>query len=133
MFRSQALQQGVLVGVGNVTNNASLANGQSFHTNIGFFNPNDTPTTVALEIRDLNGNVLGTQMITLNPWAQMQVPLNGSGGLFSSLNGDTGTSSVYFLSGNPIFAYASIVDNVSGDASFVTPSAVTNPGTPTGL
>lgn len=125
MLRSQALQQGVLVGVGNVTG-GSGANGQSFRTNVGFFNPNDTATTVALEMRDANGNVTASQMITLNPWAQMQVPLDGPGGLFTSINGDTGTSSILFLSGNAIFAYASIVDNVSGDASFVTPSATQN-------
>jgi hypothetical protein len=123
MTRSQALQQGVLVGVGNVTANASLANGQSFRTNIGFFNPNDTSTTVAAEIRDTNGAVIGTQRITLGPWMHEQIPLTGTSGLFNNINGDTGTSSVFFLSGNPIFAYASIIDNVSGDASFVTPSA----------
>ena|SRR5438105_9929342 len=123
MTRSQAMQQGVLVGVGNVTANASLANGQSFRTNVGFFNPNDTSTTVALEIRDTHGAVIGTQMITLGPWMHTQVPLAGANGIFSGITGDTGTSSVFFLSGNPIFAYASIVDNVSGDASFVTPSA----------
>ncbi len=27
-----------------------------------------------------------------------------------------------FRSVNPIFAYASVIDNVSGDASFITPS-----------
>ena len=126
MFRNQALQQGVLVGVGNVTTNTSLANGQSFRTNIGFFNPNDTATTVALEIRDTNGNAIGSQMVTLGPWMQTQMPLSGTSGLFSAIGGDTGTSSVFFLSGNPIFAYASIVDNISGDASFVTPSAFSN-------
>ena len=133
MARSQALQQGVLVGVGNVTS-ASGANGQTFRTNVGFFNPSDNPTTVALEMRDAGGNVTATQMITLNPWAQMQVPLAGDGGLFSSVTSDTGSTSVYFLSGSPIFAYASIIDNISGDASFVTPSwdQNSNPNTNTG-
>ena len=42
---------GLLVGVGVVTSNLALANGQSFRTNVGFFNPNDTPTTVELELR----------------------------------------------------------------------------------
>jgi hypothetical protein len=132
MFRSQALQQGVLVGVGNITG-GTAANGQSFHTNVGFFNPNPTATTVALEMRDTNGNAVATQTITLQPFGQLQEPLDGSTGLFSSLNGDTGSSSVFFLSGSPIFAYASVVDNISGDASFVTPSATPiNPGNTTG-
>ena len=123
MTRSQALQQGVLVGVGVVGTDASLANGQSFRTNIGFFNPHDTATTVALELRDTNGTVLATQTITLGAWTQTQLPLTNTGGLFSSVTHDLSTASVFFLSGNPIFAYASEIDNVSGDASFITPSA----------
>jgi hypothetical protein len=50
------------------------------------------------------------------------MPLIGPNGLFSDISPNLTTSSVYFLSGAPLFAYASIVDNVSGDASFVTPS-----------
>ena len=123
MLRSQALQQGVLVGLGVVTTNTAVANGQSFRTNIGFFNPNDTATTVALELRDTNGSVMATQMITLGPWTQTQLPLTRAGGLFNGITGDLNTSSVFFLSGNPIFAYASEIDNISGDASFITPSA----------
>lgn len=133
MTRSQALQQGVLVGVGTIVNDTSLANGQNFRTNIGFFNPNDTPTTVALELRDSSGQLRASQMITIGPFTQTQLPLIASGGLFSSVTTDIATSSVFFLSGNPIFAYASIVDNVSGDASFVTPSPeFQNPGSTTG-
>ena len=131
MLRSQAMQSGVLVGVGVVGNNAALANGQSFRTNIGFFNPNDTPTTIDAELRDTNGNVVATQMFTLGPWTQTQLPLTNAGGLFAGVTSDVATSSVYFLSGNPIFAYASEIDNVSGDASFITPSPDFNSITPT--
>ena len=123
MLRSQAMQQGVLVGVGVVGNNASLANGQSFRTNVGFFNPNSTGTTIAVELRDASGNVVASQMFTLGAWTQTQLPLTNAGGLFAGVTGDISTSSVYFLSGNPIFAYASEIDNVSGDASFITPAA----------
>ncbi len=121
MFRSQALQQGVLVGVGVETPPAGL-NLQSFRTNVGLFNPNETPTTVALELRDATGKVLSSRLITLGAWAQTQMPLIGANGLFADISPNLTTSSVYFLSGAPLFAYASIVDNVSGDASFVTPS-----------
>src|SRR5262249_37194935 len=123
MFRSQALQQGVLVGVGSVSPGSSLANGQSFRTNVGFFNPNDTSTTVALELRDSAGNVTATRLITLGPFMHTQMPLSATNGVFNTITEDFATSSIYFLSGSPIFAYASIVDNVSGDASFVTPSS----------
>ena len=133
MQRSQALQQGVLVGLGVVTTDASLANGQSFRTNVGFFNPNDTATTVVAELRDTSGTVLGRQTFTLGAWTQTQLPLTNPGGLFTNVTRDVATSSLFFLSGNPIFAYASEIDNVSGDASFITPSAdFQNPGTTTG-
>ena len=123
MLRSQALQQGLLVGVGNIgANGAASVGGQSFRTNIGFFNPNDPPTTVALELRDSNGNILSNATVTLAPWMQEQIPLSGTTGVFSDFNGDIPTATVFFLSGNPIFAYASVIDNVSGDASFITPS-----------
>jgi len=122
MTRDQALQQGVLVGVGNVGLNGAATNGgQTFRTNVGFFNPNDTPATVALEMRDNNGNVTANRVLTLGPWMHMQLPLSGATGIFTDVTGDVSNSSVYFLSGAPIFAYASIVDNISGDASFVTP------------
>jgi len=132
MTRDQALQQGVLVGVGVVGTDSTLANGQSFRTNIGFFNPNDTPTTVALEMRDTNGVVIASQTVTLGAWTQTQLPLTNAGGLFSSVTHDISTASVYFLSGNPIFAYASQIDSISGDASFITPSANFNSGGNTG-
>jgi hypothetical protein len=51
------------------------------------------------------------------------MPLTGTNGLFPDQLGNFATGSVYFLSGMPIFGYASIVDNVSGDASFVIPSS----------
>jgi hypothetical protein len=125
MFRSQALTQGVLVGLGNVSSGSNLANGQSFRTNIGFFNPNDTATTVALELRDSAGNVMSSRTITLGALAHTQMPISGANGLFPDVNADFATSSAFFLSGAPIFTYASIVDNISGDASFVTPSSQT--------
>jgi hypothetical protein len=131
MTRSQALQQGVLVGVGVVGTDASLANGQSFRTNIGFFNPNDTPTTIAVELRDSAGTILGQQTFSLGAWTQTQLPLTNAGGLFTNVTHDLNTASVFFLSGNPIFAYASEIDNISGDASFISPSAAIqspNPG-----
>ena len=69
-------------------------------------------------------------MFTLGAWTQTQLPLTNAGGLFAGVTGDIATSSVYFLSGNPIFAYASEIDNISGDASFITPSAAFQPANP---
>jgi hypothetical protein len=79
-------------------------------------------TTVALELRDGNGSVVATTMVTLQPYQLMQVPMTGATGLFGTVFIDISNDSASFVSGSPIFAYASIIDNTSGDASFVTPS-----------
>ena len=60
-------------------------------------------------------------MPQLGPFEHVQLPLSGANGLFST-SGDIDTSTAYFVSGAPIFGYASIVDNVSGDGSYVSPS-----------
>jgi CHRD domain len=109
LTRGEALSGGVLVG---------LTSGTASHTNLGFFNPSDAAVTVALELRDASGNVRATRLLTLAPWAQSQQPL---GAVFNTLEGDVATSAVDFVSGSPLFVYASVVDNTSGDASFITP------------
>jgi len=120
MTRSQALSSGTLAGV--MTNSSAGATGSAnAHTNIGFFNPSDNFVTVALELRDANGDATGSRQLTLAPWQQMQLPLAGSIGVFNSISTDVAPSSVVFLSSSPIFAYASIVDNVSGDSAYLTP------------
>jgi hypothetical protein len=126
LTRSQALRRGVLVGLTNIRGGVSGANAigaQNARANIGFFNPNDSETTVAIELRDSNGSVIGTRLLTLGPLMHTQLPLAGANGLFTGNDSDFTGASVTFLSGAPLFAYASIVDNDSGDASYVAPSA----------
>ncbi|HSY52207.1 MAG TPA: CHRD domain-containing protein [Thermoanaerobaculia bacterium] len=127
--RALALTEGTLVGLSNIVS-AAPAGTASARTNIGFFNPSDNAATASFELLDGNGTVIGTSTLTINPWQQLQIPLIG--GLFGGINGDVSMSSVHFLSGSPLLVYASIVDNVSGDGSYVTPgtssSGGTNPG-----
>src|SRR5262249_40748103 len=125
--RSDALRSGVLVGLTSVQSGASGANAigaQNARTNIGFFNPNDTATPVAVELRDANGSVVATRLFSLGPFMHTQMALAGANGLFSSETADFTGRSVTFLSAASLFAYASIVDNDSGDASFVIPSSL---------
>ncbi|MEA2236064.1 MAG: hypothetical protein QOC81_788 [Thermoanaerobaculia bacterium] len=130
--RSLALTEGTLLGLTNIVSGSSVVTGAAnARTNIGFFNPSETATTMLLELRDGSGALLGQRQLTLMPWMQLQLPLSGSNGLFNAVVGDLGTSSVYFLSGAPAFVYASVIDNPTGDASYVTPS-VSASGTTTG-
>jgi hypothetical protein len=124
LTRSQALTEGFLIGLMNTSGSGTTA--LSARTNVGFFNPNDTQAIIALELRDGQGNILGpaNALIQLAPNAHVQFPLSGTG--FSSLfriDGDVLTSTMTFVSSNPIFVYASIVDNANGDGSYVTPAS----------
>jgi len=125
MPRTQALSEGTLLGLTN-TSSASGA-----RTNIGFFNPSDNAATMAFEMRGGDGAVIATRLLMLAPWQQTQMPLIG--GLFSGITGDVTTASVYFLSSYPLYVYASVVDNVTGDGNFVTPSTSSNGGTSSGF
>lgn len=131
LTRAQAVSQGILVGTinsvsGNVTGSTNA------RTNIGLFNPSDNATSVALELRNNGGATVSTNIITLGPWQHMQMPLSGvAGAAFPFISGDVGSSSVAFLSGSPIFAYASVIDNVSGDGSFILPSVDQTNSNPT--
>jgi hypothetical protein len=120
LTRSQALTEGALIGLIN-TNPSTTISAASARTNVGFFNPNDTSTFVAIELRDGGGNIIGRSLVQLGPFEHAQLPLAGANGLFS-VSGDIDTSTAYFVSGAPVFAYASVVDNVSGDGSYVSPS-----------
>jgi hypothetical protein len=122
LTRAQALTEGALVGLVNTPNGGGATN-FSARTNVGFFNPSDQTTFVAAELRNTTGDVLDNRIITLGPYMHLQLPMVGGG---SALFGDLGeiqTSTVYFVSGSPLFAYASVIDNVSGDASYVAPSS----------
>lgn len=121
--RSLAQKEGTLLGLTNIVSGSSGVTGAgNARTNIGLFNPNEAPATLILELRNANGSVAGQRQLTLMPWMQLQMPLSGTNGLFNTVTGDVGSSSVYYLSGSPLFVYASVIDNTTGDASYVTPS-----------
>lgn len=79
----------------------SLAGSTAFRTNLGFVNLSDNPA--ALTIRPGSGPV---QSVAVPPRTSTQFPLQGGGEL-------------RFESDVPVIAYASTVDNGSGDADFV--------------
>lgn len=131
LTRAQAVTQGILVGTIN-TVSGNVTGSTNARTNIGLFNPSDNPTSVALELRNNGGATVTTNIVTLGPWQHMQMPLSGTpGAAFPFVSGDVGSSSVAFLAGSPIFAYASVVDNVSGDGSFILPSVDQTSSNPT--
>jgi hypothetical protein len=131
LTRAQAVSQGIIVGTVNAVS-GNVTGSMNARTNVGLFNPSDSPTSVALQLRTNSGATLATNIINLAPWQHMQMPLSGTAGAaFPFVAGDVGASAVSFLAGSPIYAYASVVDNVSGDGSFILPSVNQTNSTPT--
>lgn len=109
---TSALRRGVLP---QLSNQSTLSSG--LRTNLGFFNPNAMPVTVRLELRDAEGMVVAEETHTLEAQTQNQ---NRIGAWFASANLDAAPNlTLSFDASAPIFAYAAVNDNVSGDSIFV--------------
>ena len=114
--RNAALRQGAIPQVSNVAQPLGFPNG--LRANLGFFNPNPSPATVRLELREANGALLGANTITLGGLSQQQ---NGIAAYFPEDVAAAANLTVTFDSTWPVFAYVSEVDNISGD-SFLVPA-----------
>lgn len=97
-----------------------LSQNASYRTNIGFASLSDVPTTVTVTLHKATGEPLGSMPVELPPFGSTQV---------TQILAQLGASSVddaYAVvrsdtSRAEYFAYASVVDNVSGDPLTVLP------------
>lgn len=121
--RSRALRNGVLTQLADTS--AAHSKG-SFRTNVGLVNPNASPVTVRLELRDADGAVIAERTLTLGPMMHSQQGLATQ--WFSLPPIDHPDMTLTFSASSPIFAYASILDNVTSDPVAVI--AEEDPGTP---
>lgn len=112
-----AMKQGVLI---------QLKSNASFRTNIGVVNPNSTPANVTWRLYDKNNAVVGSVNTSALPAAipplGVVTPINMTS-VFSASGADLSDSWVSFTSDQPIFAYASVVDNGTTDPTFIPMSA----------
>jgi hypothetical protein len=87
-----------------------------YRTNIGFFNASNSTAAVALRAHGPDGTVLATTTIAVPAFGQSQ---SGVTALFPSL----GTRENFYVTYNTdtptVYVYASVVDNVNGDAIFI--------------
>jgi len=94
-----------------------LANDADFRTNVGYFNPNATATTATFVARRTSdGAVLGSNTVSIPGYAMLQ---QAAFGLISSVPDASRTQTNFYItwtSSAPIFAYASVTDNKTGDA-----------------
>ena len=107
MPRSTAIRRGVMPHLLN----------EGFRTNVGLFNPGISDATVRLEMHDSNGGLIGQHAMTLAAQSQQQRSLAT---YFPDADlGAAANVTLSFDSSAPIFVYAAVNDNESGDAMLV--------------
>jgi hypothetical protein len=110
--RSAALRRGVLP---QLANRADLTTG--YRTNVGFFNPNLSDVTLRLELRDAAGTLVAQQTLVVGAQSQQQ---NAIAAYFPSADlSNANNLTLSFDASAPMFVYAAVNDNVSGDSVLV--------------
>jgi Carboxypeptidase regulatory-like domain len=104
--RSRTIQSGRLTGITVDTIS---------RTNVGFLNPSATPLTIALTLFDAAGATIATGSVTLEAFGQFQASTIAS---YLDLSGPVQNASLRMTAPLPFFAYATVIDQVTGDASF---------------
>ncbi len=113
---AQTIDHALTNGVLPFLSNEDAASGEGFRGNIGWFNPNTDAIQVSFAAWDATtGQQLGTLTSSAEGLAQQQLNLAQ---LWPEL-ADAGDLYVTFVSSEPVFMYASVVDNVNGDAIFI--------------
>ncbi len=100
---------GVLIG---------LFENQAYRTNIGFLNTAATSSDVLVELYGEDGSYLGERTLTLAPGDQHQENRILAGFTSGELSNARAEITV---TGGPVLAYASVVDNKTSDPSYIEP------------
>jgi plastocyanin len=116
---STAQKNGVLI---------QLKSSAAFHTNLGAVNPNNSAANVTWRLYDKNNVLVATgSAIAMPPFAVINATSMAStffwGAAFNAATMDLSDSWVSYASDQPIFAYASVVDNGTTDPTFIPASA----------
>ena len=96
---------------------AGLRNGGGFRTNLGAVNASDIPITLVAEVVDATGTARGSRTFSLLPWSTEQISVDSFAGQVAQgyvrWTCSTTSSDAQWV------AYASVVDNTSGDAVYL--------------
>ena len=123
MAPAAALEEGILL---QVSNDPSPTGSRS---NLGFVNPGLGAVVVSYRVFDATSDtLLGAGTWELPPLAYHQI--NNVFNAIGRGGSVVGNATIEFSAPTPVLVYASVVDNTSGDAIFVQPSA--DSGTPGG-
>ena len=97
--------------------NQPAASRVGYRTNIGWFNHQSTSANVTFRAHDNNGTVLATSTPqAIPPSSQLQVSLTQ---LFPTLATADNLYVTFQSDNNTLFVYASVADNVNGDAIYI--------------
>jgi len=96
----------------------STARDHGRRTNIGVINASDVPTRVAVRLYAASGQLLATRAVDLGAFGAQQLNDTFQGLVGSDLAGGS-AEVVPFAEGAAVHAYASVVDNLTGDPVFV--------------
>ena len=123
----QAVRAGTLVQLA-----ASASATTGYRSNLDFLNPGTTVANVTVKIRRGDGTQLSSATISVGANGLVQKPLDDSG-TFPGVAGTTDTNLwVEFTSDQPVLAFASVINNASGDpfAIVMTPELNVSPLAP---
>jgi hypothetical protein len=99
-----------------------LTGTEQYRTNLGVVNPGPAPVEVNIELYDADQGSLGSQQLTVNAYSAVQ--LNR---IFAGARVADGRARLWSQTpGAAFFAYASVVDNLSGDSICVLPATATD-------
>ncbi|MFN3413682.1 MAG: CHRD domain-containing protein [Thermoanaerobaculum sp.] len=108
---------GVLVGLSN----QPAATGQGFRCNVGYFNPHDSAVTVHLAAYSSDNQLLAAKSVVLSPKAN---DIKSISDLFgATLSTQTEFFVRFTVSGGSAVVFASVVDNITGDAVTIWPQS----------
>ena len=95
-----------------------LSSTESFRTNVGVVNTTDATVALEVDLFTAAASLLGSVPVTLRPYEMRQLPAVFT--LVTSEPVEDGYAMVRTSTeGGRFFAYASVVDNLSGDAIFI--------------
>jgi hypothetical protein len=117
-----AMKRGVLIGLKTVDG--------KFRTNVGAVNPNNVEAKVTWRLYDKDNNLVSAGVPVVMPPFGVIGPTQANSSFFVENPGPAGNLTDFwmtFSSDQPIFAYASVLDNPTNDGTLV--SAVTDIGT----
>ena len=121
---TNALKKGVILQLKGLPNT-------KFRTNIGAANTTTTAAAVTWRLYDKNNAIIATKNETIPPYGSFG-PREFSGYLGAPAGSDLSDAWVSFTSDQPLIAYGSVVDNSSGDQTYIAASndSGTTPDTP---